>query len=266
MLSPSLAFAPTIATAVFVALVIVLVFRAVRKDRKEYGRFKRYRSTARRQTLYRKWLVESFLLFGGSALAVLILSWQFIPLFFADFEALPAVVEVRSAIADGGDLVAGFAIGATVTIVIGSILAIFLARNSESIPAIGDIAALLPRNRAELRYGVLLAVNAGVVEELLFRLALPLLLYAATGSASVAIIASVALFGLLHLYQGVWGVVGSVVIGAVLMALYLATGSILAPIIVHALIDLRSLVLIPVIVFGVHKKSGAASHMPTATR
>ena len=47
-----------------------------------------------------------------------------------------------------------------------------------------DIHALLPRNRGELRYGALLSVNAGVVEELLFRLAFPVLIFAATDSAA----------------------------------------------------------------------------------
>jgi membrane protease YdiL (CAAX protease family) len=37
------------------------------------------------------------------------------------------------------------------------------------------------------------------------------------------------------------------------MVLYLATGSILAAIVAHALIDLRSLVLIPMLVFGVQR-------------
>jgi membrane protease YdiL (CAAX protease family) len=73
------------------------------------------------------------------------------------------------------------------------------------------------------------------------------------------VIASIVLFGGLHLYQGAWGILGSMAIGALLMVLYLATGNILAPIIAHALIDLRSLVLIPVIVFRVHTKAAQQS-------
>lgn len=256
MLSPTSDLTPIISAAIVVALLIVLTLRALRKDRREYGRFKRYRSTIRRQRLYRKWLVEAFLAFGGSAVLVLLLVWQHIPLFFAEFHRLPVIARLRQLIADGGGLVGGIMVGIVVVLVVGGLLAIFLARNSKEVPAIGDIAALLPRNRAELRYGALLSINAGVVEELLFRLALPMLIFAATGNVAFAIAASVALFGLLHLYQGVWGVVGSLLIGAVLMASYLATGNILLPMLLHALIDLRSLVLIPVVVYRVHRVRG----------
>ncbi|MEX1079584.1 MAG: type II CAAX endopeptidase family protein [Homoserinimonas sp.] len=263
MLSPSFSATPAIAAAVLVVLLVWLMVRAIRKDRREYSRFKRYRTTARRQRLYRKWVLESFLVFGGSALVVTVLVWQHIPLFFAEFYALPSIARLGHLVADTGGLIPGIAVGATVTLIVGSVVGIYLARHSEEVPAIGDIAALLPRNRAELRYGALLSVNAGVVEELLFRLAFPVLIFAVTGSAAVAVAASIALFGLLHMYQGVWGVIGSLVIGTLLMAAFLATGSILVAVVLHALIDLRSLVLIPVVVYRVHRVTGGA-HRTTA--
>jgi membrane protease YdiL (CAAX protease family) len=124
------------------------------------------------------------------------------------------------------------------------------------VPTIGDIHALLPRNRAELKFGWALSINAGVVEELLFRLAMPALIFAVVGDALVAISVSLVVFGALHAYQGVGGVIGSFVIGVVLMAVFLATGTILWPILVHAVFDLRSLVLIPVVVYQVHLPEG----------
>jgi membrane protease YdiL (CAAX protease family) len=124
------------------------------------------------------------------------------------------------------------------------------------VPSIGDVQALLPRNRAELKWGAALAINAGVVEELLFRLALPALIFGVTGSAVAAVAASILIFGFLHIYQGLPGIVGSVILGAAFMAIYLSSGSIVVAIVVHALFDLRSLVLIPVVVFGVHKELG----------
>ncbi len=258
MLSPSSPLTPVIATVLLAVLLVWLMVRAIRKDRREYGRFKRYRSTRRRQELYRKWVFESFLVFGGSALVVTVLVWQHIPLFFADFHALPSIVEFGHLISDTGALIPGIAIGAIATLLIGSVVGIYLARHSDEVPAIGDIAALLPRNRAELRYGWLLSINAGVVEELLFRLAFPVLIFAATGNVAFSVAASIALFGLLHIYQGVAGVIGSLVIGTVLMAVFLASGSILLAVALHALIDLRSLVLIPVVVYRVHRVTGAA--------
>ena len=43
---------------------------------------------------------------------------------------------------------------------------------------------MLPRERGELKFGAGLAVTAGVVEELLFRLALPALIYGIFGSGT----------------------------------------------------------------------------------
>src|SRR5690606_2085221 len=113
-----------------------------------------------------------------------------------------------------------------------------------------------PRNRQELRIGALLSLNAGLVEELLFRLALPTLLYALTGSALAAVVASVLVFGGLHAYQGVVGVLGTTAVGAVMMAILALTGSVVWPIALHALFNLRSLVLLPMVVHGVHKVDG----------
>jgi uncharacterized protein len=122
-----------------------------------------------------------------------------------------------------------------------------------SIPTIGDVQALLPRNRAELPYGAALSINAGIVEELLFRLAMPALIFAFTNNVVISVVGSVVVFGALHAYQGIAGVVGATVIGAVLMAVYLGTESIVVAIVVHALFDLRSLVLIPVLVTRAHR-------------
>jgi membrane protease YdiL (CAAX protease family) len=168
----------------------------------------------------------------------------------------PIGVWWRSLLAGTGGLVPGIASGVAIVLVGGTVVAVALARRTESVPTIGDIGALLPRNRSELVLGALLSVNAGVVEELLFRLAVPALILGATGSTVAAVLGSIVIFGALHYYQGWPGIVGATVIGALLMVLYLASGSILVAIVAHALIDLRSLVLIPVLVFGVQRVRG----------
>ncbi|PWB97251.1 CPBP family intramembrane glutamic endopeptidase [Salinibacterium hongtaonis] len=246
-----------IVLAVALALLLAgLTLRAVRKDRREYGRFKRYRSTVRRQATFRKWLIESFLVFGGASVVILALTWQFIPLMLADVETWAATRWWRDLMLAGGMTASVIVWAAGAAIAIGAVGAIWLARASDEVPAIGDISAILPRNRQELRWGAALSINAGVVEELMFRLALPTLIFGITGSALIAVGASIVIFGALHLYQGVAGVIGSMLIGLVLMVLYLASGSIVLAIAVHAAIDLRSLVLIPMVVFGVHRKPG----------
>ena len=256
MLSPDSALTPYILGVVLVGLLAFMAVRAVRKDRREYSRFKRMRATRRRQKVFRKWVRESFLTFGGSAVVVLLLVWQFVPLFLDAVNRWDFVADARRAFADSGTLGAGIVVGLVLSLVVGTMLIVVLARKETEVASIGDVQALLPRNRAELPYGAALAVNAGVVEELLFRLALPALIFGVTGSAVAAVVGSLLVFALLHVYQGVAGIVGALVIGTLLMAVYLATGSIVVAIVVHALFDLRSLVLIPVVVFGVHRELG----------
>jgi membrane protease YdiL (CAAX protease family) len=254
VLSPDSPSTPWVLGVVLAGLLGLLVARAVRRDRRDYQRFKRFVDTADRQRMFRKWLIEAFVTFGGSATVILILAWQFVPLLLTAVREWP-VGRWFAAVVGTSGLIPGIALGIAIAIVLGTIVVVYAVRKTDDVPTIGDIGALLPRNRAELAFGAALSLNAGLVEELLFRLAVPALIYGVFGDAVVAVIASIALFGGLHIYQGVWGILGSTAIGALLMLLYLTTGNILVPIIAHALIDLRSLVLIPVVVFRVHTKA-----------
>ena len=256
MLSPAAPLTPWILGAVLVALLAFMTWNAIRKNRRDYSTFKRQRSTKRRQKTFRKWLRQSFVNFGGAAVVVLILSWQFVEPLKRSVDEWGFVAGARGAFADSGWV--GPVVLAAVVVLLGggAVLGIFLARSETEVPSLGDVQALLPRNRAELKWGAALAVNAGVVEELLFRLALPALIFGVTGSAVAAVAASILIFGLLHVYQGLPGIIGALVLGAGFMAIYLGTGSIIVAIVVHALFDLRSLVLIPMVVFGVHKELG----------
>jgi membrane protease YdiL (CAAX protease family) len=97
----------------------------------------------------------------------------------------------------------------------------------------------LPGPGAELANFRALSVTAGVCEEILFRGYLMACLTPFTGAAGAVLVSS-ALFGLGHSYQGRGGVIRAGVIGAIMAAMYLGTGSLLAPILVHAMTDLTS--------------------------
>ena len=125
----------------------------------------------------------------------------------------------------------------------------------DEVPKLGDIGALLPRTRGELRYGAGLAVSAGVFEELMFRLALPALLYGIWPNALLAFAGATVLFGALHLYQKWVGMLTATVFGIILVFLYLVSGSILIPIALHLIFDARSLVLMPIVVGKVWAKT-----------
>lgn len=252
MLVPDSLASRIVLAVVLAALIGLLVYRSVRKERNEYQRFKRFERTRNRQRMMRKWLIDSIVVFGGAAVVILALTWQYVPRLLSAVDDWPISQGFRTLVESSGGVIPGLAVGFAIALVGGTVLAVFVARKSVEIPTIGDIGALLPQNAGELRYGVALSVNAGLVEELLFRLAIPALIFGVIGNALIAVIAAVLIFGALHIYQGWQGIIGTILIGGVLMVLFLATGSILVAIVAHALIDLRSLVLIPMLVYRVH--------------
>lgn len=116
-------------------------------------------------------------------------------------------------------------------------------RHSES-PAQATLA-LLPRTPAERRLFTVVGVTAGVCEEWLYRgffLAVVAALLGGAGTWLLVVVAAAA-FGLAHAYQGPAGVLTTGVLGGVMAALYLQTGSLLLPVLLHALIDLRFLLV-----------------------
>lgn len=98
---------------------------------------------------------------------------------------------------------------------------------------------LLPHTRDERNAFFLLSVTAGVCEELLARGFLMWFIGAWTGPWIAAVLSS-ALFGLGHAYQGASGVLKTGVVGLVMAFVYLATGSLVPGILLHALIDAGS--------------------------
>jgi uncharacterized protein len=105
--------------------------------------------------------------------------------------------------------------------------------------------ALLPRTPGERRLFSLVGGTAGICEEWLYRgffLAVVAGLAGGPPAWVLVLVAGVA-FGLAHAYQGVGGVVLTGVLGAALAALYLDTGSLLLPVVVHAVVDLRFLLV-----------------------
>ena len=104
---------------------------------------------------------------------------------------------------------------------------------------------MLPNHRREMVLFGLVSISAGICEELIFRgFLLRYLQWAPWGlSLGWSLLISSALFGLAHAGQGLKGMLGTALIGLILGWLYLASGSLLIPIIVHALIDLRALAM-----------------------
>jgi uncharacterized protein len=116
-------------------------------------------------------------------------------------------------------------------------------RHSE--PPVHATLALLPRTRRERRLFTVVGVTAGVCEEWLYRGFFLAVVSALTGGLPepLLVLIAAAAFGLAHVYQGLVGVLTTAVLGGVLAGLYLQTGSLLLPVVLHAAIDLRFLLV-----------------------
>ncbi|NJD09280.1 MAG: CPBP family intramembrane metalloprotease [Gemmatimonadetes bacterium] len=97
---------------------------------------------------------------------------------------------------------------------------------------------LLPRTRTEKGAFVALSLTAGVCEEIVFRGFLITAVTAASGSLALALLISSLAFGVVHAYQEPSGVARATLLGLVLAAPFVLTGSLAASMLAHATIDL----------------------------
>lgn len=102
---------------------------------------------------------------------------------------------------------------------------------------------ILPETKNQLLvFTLILSVSAGVCEEIIFRGYLFPLLDGYIGTVGAVIISSV-VFGLWHIYLGWNEVLRTSIMGAIFCGVYLFTGNIIIPIILHIFIDVYSGVL-----------------------
>ncbi|GAB3302249.1 CPBP family intramembrane metalloprotease [Epidermidibacterium keratini] len=201
---------------------------------------RRFESAPRRWHGARLWLYRRLLL----------LEWGLAALCVATVVLAPSVglASIGLRLPDGA-----LGWGISLAAIAGALLALVLtARQIASAPddlvlppASPSLVAMLPRTPVERRLFGLVSITAGVCEEIAYRGFLTALVAALLPVAPVwvcAVIAAVA-FGFAHLYQGTVGLVGTLLVGLVLAGLYVVSGSLLAPIVVHALIDLRAIPL-----------------------
>jgi membrane protease YdiL (CAAX protease family) len=102
-----------------------------------------------------------------------------------------------------------------------------------------NVRMVLPATAREARVFMAVSITAGICEEVLYRGYL-LWYLQSLGLGHGAVVVAMVAFGLAHVFQGIRGMVGAVVMGAVFMAVYLLTGSLVAPIVLHATVDLAN--------------------------
>jgi uncharacterized protein len=104
-----------------------------------------------------------------------------------------------------------------------------------------NIQFLLPSTIGERLLFLLVAITAGVCEEIIFRGVMVYYLSHLPFELSIITmgIFSSLLFGIVHLYQGWKGVLLTTYLGAILFLLFVGTGNLSIPIILHIFIDAK---------------------------
>jgi membrane protease YdiL (CAAX protease family) len=223
----------------------------LRNDLAEYAAFKRLTDTRDRQKRYRVWILKAFLLFVCGSLVCLAILRRLANLLSLPSEFHDVSQRLHAAIpadhAPGKAFLLPF-FGAVILGMLAGLLitTVLRRRSNRSKPArLGDIDALMPRNAPETLWMTVMSVNAGIGEELFFRLLLPLLLTILCRNALLAFVIAAAVFGLVHLYQRLPGILATAAVGAALSCLYLWTANLWIAILAHALLDLVGAVLRP---------------------
>jgi len=136
-------------------------------------------------------------------------------------------------------MIIGFLVGVAFLVLVLMRIPIFKIRQEKSIETIDY---LLPTNKLERKWSVLVAITAGICEEIIYRgfvihylASLPVEL-----EQIYILIISATIFGFAHAYQGWKGVILTGLAGYVFGNAYLMTGSLLFPIILHIIIDMRA--------------------------
>ncbi|WP_305098425.1 CPBP family intramembrane glutamic endopeptidase [Croceibacterium aestuarii] len=230
------------------AAVLTIIFAWNWRETRRYREFRACEDSARRLAFYWSWTWTSFVILGLGSIGILAAIGRMDALFaipseFARLAPRDPNVPIENM---SGDTLAGFFIGAALSL---GVVAFVWHRRLRKMthPVVGDIEPLLPRNGHETLMAIPVSLNAGLSEELFFRLALPLLIAAVTGSALVGLVAATIAFGLMHWYQGWKGVLVTSQVGALFAWIYVVSGSLPKVIILHALVDIMALIVRPAV-------------------
>ncbi|MFI7037940.1 CPBP family intramembrane glutamic endopeptidase [Microbispora rosea] len=218
-----------------VALTAYLAFVSPWLGRRQYDRLARRRDHEPRTLVraYRLWIAEEWVWVAVTAV-ILVLS-PGVRLADLGFTMPSHFGEVAPAVA-----------GMSGALVISIVMARQLARSGRTVPGQAAVRELLPRTTAERWHALAMSVTAGFCEEIVYRGLLIALGVGALGLSTTAAAAlALAVFTAGHLYQGWKSMLAVALAGCALTALYLATGSLLLPILMHALMDIRGLVCTP---------------------
>lgn len=251
----------------FDVLLIVLTALALiwfaRADAQEYKIFQTQADTACRQRFFRTWILRGFFLFVVSSLGALWLLGEFssVGRFPDQFRSIVATARGDLAVKQSSEGAFGLILGVSLALGSGLLAIVVKSRLRQPITEvrISSTNELIPRNAREGRLAFLLCINAGIGEELFFRLMLPLLILRVFESPWIAVAAAAVAFGLVHAYQGWKGMVLTTMMGLLFTFVYFLTENIWVTAAFHFANNVNALILHPWLVRRFSKGPRAAS-------
>lgn len=139
-------------------------------------------------------------------------------------------------------LIVGITAGALGSLLLRPILAAASAKVAASLrKQFGALEAFLPKTKAQLLWGLAVSLFAGLFEEIAYRGYL-IAYFGYWLSDWGAIAGSAILFGFAHIYQGRLGVLATTALGAGLGWIFVQTGSLLLPILLHVAVDVSAMI------------------------
>jgi CAAX protease family protein len=176
-------------------------------------------------------------------IALLTVGWRAI-LTFQITAASPSWLPQRAGVRA---LVAGVLIGLLLVFLLSALQVRRSAAIREKMEkAVLRFGFILPLTGAERTWWIFVSLTAGITEELLYRGFLIHYFASAPFHArlAVAVIVASVIFGAGHVYQGIAGVISAAILGLIFCAIFFMSGTLLVPMILHTLIDLRILLIL----------------------
>jgi membrane protease YdiL (CAAX protease family) len=235
-----------------IAPVVLIVTLAVlawsqRNDRRGFERFRAIDDTGLRQRIFLRWAMKGCALYLGMPLLGLAAIGRIDALWDFPEEFWPLLAHAPVFPVEDGAFLGAILGGVLGGVVLGAAILLLRRRKRARPVRAPAISPMQPRNRAEALRILPLILNAGISEEVCFRLYVPLLIVLSGASAWAAFLATTLLFGWLHRYQGWLGIALTGVVGAALAAFYIGAMGLAFPIVAHLVINLNALILRPAI-------------------
>jgi len=229
----------------WLAILLGACIHHSRRGAQDWQVFRNATRLHERRRFYLKWLFQSVLLFDLGGLMTLWLLPE--PLRWTALTQLRLSAPSARTSAPPPEMSPSFFIGfgCGMLIIAGFFILLRKLKRSSPFAPLGDFAALIPRTLPEAGLAFLLCLNAGLGEELFFRLALPLLASQLTGSLIAGGVLSTLLFGGMHWYQGFKGVLATTVLSLIFMIRALNGTPLIWLMGFHALMDVVGLFIRP---------------------